>query len=241
MTLCVVWKDLLPDASDRLVMACDSLITGGYRYPFGTKLMLFERKDCALAWEGGTSYTYSFAVHAKTDIDWSDKLSSDADIDAVCRRIVAVFNEMWSAAMRDKGNQLRDESFSFLFGGYSARLFRCKAWHILRNPDDVFSARELSLDRPTFIGSGQPAAQELLDQNLNATPYAVLRHVIDDPAIGDVGGVPQAYVMSSRGGYPVGTLKNDERYAFGRRVLSSGHRNLIRYVPYGKEIPTEMP
>jgi|ERR1700733_1104605 hypothetical protein len=71
-------------------MACDSLISGGYRYPFGTKLMLFARKDCALAWEGGTSYTYSFAVHAKTDIDWSDKLSQDADIDAICRRFVAM-------------------------------------------------------------------------------------------------------------------------------------------------------
>jgi hypothetical protein len=237
VTLCAVWKDELPNAGERLVFACDSLITGAYRYPFGTKLILFDRRDCALAWEGGTSYTYSFAVHAKTDIDWSDKLSGHAGIDAVCRRIVVVFNEMWAAAMRDKDNMLRDEEFSFLFGGYAKKVARCRAWHIARESGGLFSATELSLNEPTFIGSGAPAAREVLSRNPHNTPYSVLRQLIDDSSEYAVGGVPQAYVMSSSSCYPVGTVKNGERYVFGRRVLSSGHHEHIRYVSYGEEIP----
>jgi hypothetical protein len=132
----------------------------------------------------GTSYTYSFAVHAKTDIDWSDKLSSVADIDAVCRRIVVVFNEMWSAAMRDEGNQLRYEPFSFLFGGYTTMLLRCRAWHIVRDSEGVFSARELSLDRCRCAVKPQPhdtktigiRASQLADQlsSIHYNPSAVI-------------------------------------------------------------------
>jgi hypothetical protein len=124
----------------------------------------------------GTSYTYSFAVHAKTDIDWSDKLSSVADIDAVCRRIVVVFNEMWSAAMRDEGNQLRYEPFSFLFGGYTTMLLRCRAWHIVRDSEGVFSARELSLDRcrcavkPSLMTQRQ-SASERANWQINCRRY----------------------------------------------------------------------
>jgi hypothetical protein len=240
VTLCVIWRDLLPNASDRLVIACDSLISGGYRYPFGTKLSLFERKDCALAWEGSTSYTYSFAFHAKTDIDWSDQLSHEADIDAICRRMVVIFNEMWSAAMRTKDNMYRDEQFSFLFGGYTERLSRHRAWHITKDEEGVFSARELGLEHPTFVGSGQQAAQAILDRAPETTPYSVLRQVIDDPNSDDVGGVPQAYVITSTDRYPIGTVKDGERYVFGRRVMSSGHRAKIQYVPYGREIPIDV-
>src|SRR5579863_1409231 len=110
MTLCAVWRESLPSRDERVVIATDSRITGGYRYDFGTKLITFGRGDCALCREGSTSYTYSFAVHAKSDIDWSDVLSSDkADVDSVCLRIVDVFNEIWAAARADKGSQFLDD------------------------------------------------------------------------------------------------------------------------------------
>jgi hypothetical protein len=213
-------------------------ITGGYRYDFGTKLIVFGREDCALCWEGATSYTYSFAVHAKSDIDWSDVLSRNgSDIDAVCRRVVLVFNEMWMAALRDKDSMFLREPFSFLFGGYSSRRSKCMAWHIERTSNDKFSASELSLDRATYIGSGKEAALEVCNSDPATSPYSVLRQVINDPTIDDVGGVPQAYVIGKDSAYPVGTIQGGERFVFGRRVLSSGHSDKVHYVPEGEDIP----
>ena len=238
MTLCAAWRESLPSGDERVVIATDSRITGGYRYDFGTKLMTFGRRDCALCWEGSTSYTYSFAVHAKSDIDWSDVLSSDkADVDPVCLRIVDVFNEIWAAAQGDKGSQFLDDPFSFLFAGYSSKRSKCMAWHIKRGAESRFSALELSLDEVTYIGSGRQAALKVREREPLASPYAVLQKVIADPSVDDVGGVSQAYVVSKNEAYPVGVIKSGERFLFGRKLASSGHHLKVVYVPEGQDIP----
>ncbi len=237
MTLCVLWRDVLPSGEDRVVIACDSRITGGYRYDFGTKLMVFAREDCAICWEGSTSYTYSFAVHAKSDIDWSDVLSDrNTDVDAVCKRIVSVFNLMWDGALKDKGSQCRDEEFSFLFAGYSTKRAKCMAWHITRGSQSTFSPVELNLKKPMYVGSGTNAARNVHSHDPQASPYAVLRQVIEDTAVDDVGGVPQAYAIDSSGGQAIGVIKSGERFLFGRQVASSGHHQKVLYVPYEQDI-----
>lgn len=41
MTLCAAWITEEKSGS-RLILATDSVITGGYTYPYGTKLMVFS-------------------------------------------------------------------------------------------------------------------------------------------------------------------------------------------------------
>lgn len=234
MTLCAVWADDRNE-EQRVILACDSLITGGFRYEFGTKLTVFSRADCALCWEGSTSYTYSFAMHAKSDIDWSDNLiTKRTDIDSVLQRIKTVFNEMWMAVLADTSSRCKEEEFSFLFAGYSSRRKKPMAWHLTRKDRSII-ADQLDLSTPTYIGSGASKAQNIQSQGLN-NPYSVLLKVIESKAVEDVGGAPQAFEMGEHGGTAIGFLKGNERFLFGRKISSSGHNDRIRYISCAEEI-----
>jgi hypothetical protein len=151
-------------------------------------------------------------------------------------RIVSVFNVMWDGALKDKGSQYREEKFSFLFAGYSTKRAKCMAWHIRRDSQSNFSPLELNLEKPTYAGSGASAAMNVQSLNPQASPYAVLRQVIEDTAVDDVGGVPQAYAIGKSGGQAIGVIKGGDRFLFGRQMASSGHHQRVLYVPYEEEI-----
>lgn len=240
MTLCVAWKRRV-NSQDQLVLATDSMITGGLEYPHGTKLLVFGRGDCGLCWEGSTTFTYSFAENARVDIDLSDSLSiSDKPLFIVARRLTKVFNTLWQANLNDSSSLFKTEKFSFLFGGYCPTYKEIQFWHIKQKEQSQgFSSEKRRLDygKPYFIGSGGDSARAIRDRESDISPYQVLLRIIEDSSIRDVGGVPQLVTIDHTGLKVIGVVKDDERYVFGRKLASTGHKTKARYISYdGSEL-----
>jgi len=89
-------------------------------------------------------------VHAKSDVDWSDVLSShDADLVGVAHRVRDIFNHIWAAALKDQRSQLKGEEFSFVFGAYSSYRQQVMAWRLARSADrSEIIATPLNLNQP---------------------------------------------------------------------------------------------
>lgn len=235
MTLCVAWRRRV-DSEDQLILATDSMITGGFEYPHGTKLLVFSRGDCGLCWEGSTAFTYSFAENARVDIDFSDSLAaSDKPLFIVAERITKVVNSLWRANLNDPSSMFKNEELSFLFGGYCPRYKELQFWHIRQNEQlERFSAerRRLSIGKPCFIGSGRSHARAIFDNEPELSPYQALLRVIEDSNIRDVGGIPQLVTIDRTGVEVIGVVKDGERYLFGRNLNSTGHKTKVRYISY---------
>lgn len=233
MTLCVAWIKEYESGSG-LVLATDSMITGGYTYPYGTKLMVFSRNDCALCWEGDTSFTYSFTENARVDVEFSDHLcTQETPLVAVVRRITKVFNQLWGANLQDKNSVFHNAQLSFFFGGYCPSFKKVVLWHIRQyGREGYFKAQFRDLHQPLFAGSGRERAREILHSGSGISPYRVLLQLLEDTSILDVGGIPQLVTIDGAGAEIIGVVKDGERYLFGRRLDSSGHRAKIRYVSY---------
>lgn len=238
MTLCIAWKRQASDG-EQLVFATDSMITGGFEYPHGTKLLVFNRGDCALCWEGSTSFTYSFSENARVDIDFSDSLgANDKPLFVVARRITKVFNQLWHANLDDASSMFKDEKLSFLFGGYCPVYKEIQCWHIKQDEHlGQFSneRRRPSLRKPCFVGSGKDYAKAVFDNEPDISPYRVLQKVIEDDDIRDVGGIPQLVAIDRTGLEVIGVIKGSERYLFGRELSSTGHKTKVRYIPYDND------
>ncbi|PLS87233.1 MAG: hypothetical protein CYG60_02970 [Actinobacteria bacterium] len=224
------------ESGDQLVLATDSLITGGFEYPHGTKLLVLDRGDCGLCWEGSTAFTYSFTENARVDIDFSDSLNSnDKPLIVLAKRITKVFNDLWQANLNDSSSMFKDEEFSFIFGGYCPNLKRIQSWHI-RRKDNLrgFSPEErrLSLGKPCFVGSGAVYARAIFQREPGISPYQVLLRVIEDDSVRDVGGIPQLVTIDENGVEVVGVIKDGARYLFGRRLNSTGHKTKVKFIPY---------
>ena len=57
MTLVLAWTRKR-GASEELVLASDSRLTGGFRFDEAPKLFPFPRGDCAMAFTGGSYFAY---------------------------------------------------------------------------------------------------------------------------------------------------------------------------------------
>lgn len=235
MTLCVAWIRKV-EKEDQLVLATDSMITGGLDYPHGTKLLAFDRGDCGLCWEGSTWFTYSFTENARVDINFSDRLgTASSPLFAVKDRITKVFNQLWQANLADKGSNFKNEKLSFLFGGFCPEFREIQLWHIRQDEQlQSFTAqrRTPSANKPCFVGSGSGHARTMLGKEPALSPYQVLLKVIEEDSVRGVGGVPQLVSISRTGLEIIGVVKEDGRYLFGRKLASTGHKTKVRYVPY---------
>lgn len=213
---------------------------GRFRYPHGTKLVTFDRRgDCSLCWEGETAFTYSFAENARVDVNFSDRLStSDRPLVVVRDRIKKVFNQLWQANLDDKDSQFTRRRLSFLFGGYCPVYQEVQVWHIQQDEqlqEFTIHWRSPTATKPCFIGSGSAHAKSLLAEDSTLSPYNILLKVIEDPTVDDVGGIPQLVAIDSEGINVIGVIKDGERYLFGRKLNSSGHKGHktnVRYVSY---------
>ncbi|MCB0194739.1 MAG: hypothetical protein KDJ65_22495 [Anaerolineae bacterium] len=237
MTLCAAWLKECERGS-RLVLATDSLITGGYTYPYGTKLIVFSRNDCALCWEGDTSFTYSFAENARVDVEFSDHLcTQETPLIAVVRRITKVFNQLWRANLEDKGSVFHRARLSFFFGGYCPVYKKVVLWHIHQvGKEGYFRTQFRHLRQPVFIGSGRDLARKKLRSGSSLSPYQALVQVLEDTTVLDVGGIPQIVVIDNAGAEIIGVIKDGERYLFGRKLDSRGHQAKIRYIAYDNDV-----
>ncbi len=233
MTLCAAWI-----RNNQLIFATDSVITGGYTYPHGTKLITFGRNDCALCWEGDTSFTYSFAENARIDVEFSDHLCTrETPLIAVAKRITKVFNQLWKANLEDTQSVFHQARLSFFFGGYCPSYQKIVLWHIKQvGAEGYFRAAFQTLRQPLFAGSGREMALKICRQNPGFSPYQVLLQVLEDRSVTDVGGIPQVIVFDEQGAEIIGIVKDNQRYLFGRELDSRGHRAKIRYIPYHNDL-----
>ena len=237
MTLCAIWSRSNPTLGPQLVMATDSRITGGLTYDHGTKLSVFNRRDCALCWHGDTTFPYSFTANARNDIDFSDALSTrGTSIGGVAARLVLIFNQLWDANLGDPNSMFKTDRFEFIFGGYDHLLRDVDAWVFEQDAADHlrFRQRQLTasqLQQGYFAGSGAAAAQQFIANNQGTSPYAALCAVINDQNEAHVGGYPQIVTVDRRGGEAIGVVDAGRRYLFGKLVNSSGHWTQTRYIP----------
>ena len=233
MTLCLAWSRQVPVLGSQLLMATDSMVTGGLDFPHSVKLFPFARNDCAICWEGEAFFPYAMIANIRNDIDYSDVLSgASTDIRGVAQRALSIINDLWSANLADPQSRCKDDNFSFIFAGYSHREQIALAWHINRpnGQQQAFELQPLQLPAPYYIGSGKPNAEELATSHPTLRPEEILQRVIDDPNVRDVGGPPQLLTIDRRGVENVGIIVDGRRYLFGKELSSAGHGRHVRYV-----------
>lgn len=236
MTLCVAWKREGTNG-EQLIIATDSMITGGLDYPHGAKLLVPDRSDCAFCWEGSVWFAYPFSLNAMVDINFSDRLGvNNKPLFAVARRMTKVFNQLWHANLDDSGSNFKNERLSFLFGGYCPEFEEIQCWHIKQDENlESFTYQRRRLTKPCFVGSGEPHVAKILSKESEISPYQVLRRLIEDSDIRDVSGVPQLVTVDRTGLEVIGVIKDDKRYLFGRQLSSTGHKTKVRYIPYDSD------
>lgn len=209
----------------------DSIITGGLAFPHTPKIMTFARRQhTVLCWEGDLPFTQTFTSSAINDVDSSDTLiSSRIPLVAVAKRLAKVFTKLWYGSLNDQDSQYRDAEFSFIVAGYCPVLTEIDFYHLKQdwNQWKIIEHRRTIRSTSVYLfGSGRTKAREILSLNPNYSPYQVLKSMIEDPEVTDVGGVPQLVTVDHQGAKALGIIKNGERYLYGHPLHSGGHRNL---------------
>lgn len=167
-------------------------------------------------------------------MEFSDHLcTQETPLVAVARRITKVFNQLWQANLEDKKSVFHTARLSFFFGGYCPSFKKVVLWHIRQyGRESYFKSHYHDLHQPLFIGSGRVQAREISRRNSGLSPYQVLLQILEDTGHPDVGGIPQIVTIDENGAEIIGIAKDGERYLFGRKLNSRGHKAKVRYVSY---------
>ncbi len=229
-----------------ILLATDSMLGAGYRWPTGPKVFLLSnRQDSVLTFEGDTEIAYPLFLNAFNFINNSDYLGNESVSDPVavasriCKDISEAYNGLSSEGLF---NDLQTRC-SFLFVGWSKRLgkeviFRFEqptgggiSW-TNTNVEEIRIWQERGV---LFLGNGDhdPVAQaEDSFRRHSGDPLAAYQafiSVLDDPDETAVGGQPQIVLFSESGRELIGIKHLDVRYLFGLRVRSGA--TSIRYLP----------
>ena len=121
MTLCTAWIRQA-GATDELVFATDSCLTGGEKWKQGIKLFELPRKDCLLCFAGSTARAYPLVLNLVSSIDLDDYLQTpEASLDEVLDYITELFTGLIQRIVSEVDgediHELRDGA-RFLFGGW---------------------------------------------------------------------------------------------------------------------------
>lgn len=221
-----------------LLVATDSVLSAGYRWPRGSKLFSLGAA-CVMAFEGDTEIAYPLALNATNFVALSDNLSGgDAEPAAVFGRVRLGVSEAYEHLAQDPYFTPGSSSCSFVLAGWSWRL-SCPVVWVLEPPPvgapagtqwsarDVVSQTDWTNDRSYFTGNGDidPVAAAWSDLRGNPAPklpaYAAFLARVHDSSETSVGGTPQIALLGPRYRQFIGIRDpQGRRHLLGHRVLS---------------------
>lgn len=225
-----------------LLVASDSILSAGYRWPRGPKLFTLGA-TCAMAFEGDTELAYPLLTNARNFIAFSDNLSSpDAEPGAIFERVRIDISEAYTQLVADKYFVPNGATCSLLLAGWSWRLGG-PAVATLHQPatgsdpktewtlEDVVVSKEWKQYKTFFAGNG--------DLNPVSTAWTCVKASSDHPRIGydaflarvqdtqetAVGGAPQVMLLGPRVREVIGTKQTapkqpTQRFLLGHHVAS---------------------
>lgn len=208
MTLCISWIRKLKNYEE-LIIATDSRLRAYGSWNCGPKIMTFPRTDCAICFEGDTTFAYPMMIQLQTAVaNYPKAINRSQDLYDFKGYILKIMNDM----LKYKSDYELPET-SFLFGGYSWKKDKFALWHLhYQEHFRIFTYRPISFWRGvkgeikvSFTGDYTDDAKErlinllrerdkLIDGNLDMEPFEVLRDMLrenDETKYPLIGGSPQ--------------------------------------------------
>jgi len=208
MTLCVAWVRKVNNVEE-LLIATDSRLRSFGSWNCGPKIMTFSRTDCAICFEGDTTFAYPMMLQVQTSVANFPKANNRSqDLVDFKGHILRIMNDM----LQYKSDYEIPDT-SFLFGGYSWKTDRFVLWQIHYDKHHrIFTHRPISFWRGvkgeikvSFTGDYTEDAKDRLvtllkDKNklsnghLDMEPFEVLRDMLqerDEDKYPLIGGAPQ--------------------------------------------------
>ena len=230
--------------SSQLVIASDSMLSSGERWPCCPKLFRFDRQDCVICFSGNTAYTYPIILQIHSTINMNEKFQSRAlDIHDLSGVIVKLANSMITQRTDAPSNGFSAPDCAFLFAGYSWKLNCFKAWKIYFNENKkLFKKLEIINDKNKklfyFQGDNEKIATiETLKATknhkkpLNMIPLSILIKNINSKKNEDscIGGAPQLIIISKHmNSLPYNIYwpnKKNGKLTFWGRILNEDEKN----------------
>ena len=247
MTMLVAAKFTFEDAPAVLV-ATDSMLSCGYRWPRGPKLATLGA-TAVMAFEGATELAYPLMLNARNFVDHSDNLGGpEADPVSLFHRVRADVSNAYDELVASDFFDPSETRCSFLLGGWSTRRRSHVVWSLRQPPADapprtqwdmldVQTSAEWRAHHCFFAGNGDRdpvgAAWAFVDAGVhNQGPilaYEAFMAQLDDPGETGVGGHPQVALLRPGTREIVGIEDTEgRRHLLGHLVLSGAQRN-VRY------------
>ena len=241
MTLCISWVRKLKK-HEELIIATDSRLRSFGSWDCGPKILTLPRTDCAICFEGDTTFAYPLMLQLQTTVANHPKsLNRSQDLFDFKGHILKVLNDM----LKYKSDYEIPET-SFLFGGYSWSKDKFALWNLYYQEHyKIFTHRPISFWRGvkgeikvSFMGDYTDDAKnrlleilkernKLLDGSLDMEPFEVLRDMLreGDKKYPLIGGAPQlvkVYKHMNRTPIAVNWKYNDENCLtlLGRPLLN---------------------
>jgi hypothetical protein len=208
MTLCISWIRKLNN-HDELLIATDSRLRSFGSWNCGPKILTFPRTDCAICFEGDTSFAYPMMIQLQSAVANYPKANNRSqDLFDFKGHILKVLNDM----LRYKSDYEIPDT-SFLFGGYSWKKNKFALWQLYYEKHyKIFTHRPISFWRGVkgeikvaFSGDYTDDAKQrllkilkernkLINGSLDMEPFEVLADMLkecDETKYPLIGGSPQ--------------------------------------------------
>lgn len=192
MTLCISWVRKLKK-HEELVIATDSRLRSFGSWNCGPKILTFPRTDCAICFEGDTSFAYPMMLQLQMAVaNYPKAVNRSQDLYNFKGHILRILNDM----LQYKSDYEVPET-SFLFGGYSWEKERFALWNLhYKKSEGIFTHRPISFwkgvtgdIKVSFTGDYIEDAKERLIKilkdrkklqsgSLDMEPFEVLRDML---------------------------------------------------------------
>lgn len=212
MTLVAAWTRRMKNSTE-LVIASDSRLRWGRAWDCCPKIFPLARRDSALCFTGDTMYAYPMIVQVQQQIQMHDSVLSRAyDVTQIRSTIIDIVNKMFlNIHDKPKAEKHEEEPDVFLLlAGFSwrhSRFFIWKLSHSKKKHEFVFSSpkggNNPNKQQYMFCGDHVRTARNRLrillqrrgkrstSKHLDMEPFEVLRDMIRDENLSEIGGPPQ--------------------------------------------------
>jgi len=226
MSMCMAWVRQKNDGDEELIVATDSVFTGGERWENGIKLFELPRTDCVIAFVGDTTKAYTLILNLISSIKLDNRLKNTY---TPLVEVIEYISELFTILIKnikDETKPEREESLhklrsevKFLFSGWCWRENRFRIWEVSYNigtqsflptEQEKCSLNGLCAfivnpdDKKTIAEAKlrQEREKKEIGSNVDMEPLRVLIDISQDSSIREIGGATQIVKI-----YRSGTLE----------------------------------
>lgn len=211
MSLCAAWVREAENTQE-LVFVTDSTLTGGEKWDHGIKLFEIPHTNCLLSFVGSTTRAYTLVLNLISSITSDNVVDATTSIVDVLDHTTALFTvlvkEIISEISGEDIHELRSDA-KFLFGGWDWEKGAFRIWRVYysRGTEEIlYEELKAERERPTFVDYIGDAHHPDIEQKarddfdallecegkigctLDMEPAKILRDIVRDPAIREIGG-----------------------------------------------------